>query len=1231
MLLSYTYLLLLIKYSNSYFFTVDSRYNDTKECLTSEGTVPCNSLEYIASNTDEKYDISIKITSPNIYMHGEASFYNITEIKIAGHDQTTINVLCALAHKDGPASIGSSLVFNQTKKITLSRLNFTKCTGESKIYEITYLYSVLIINSTCINISQLFVSNSTGYGLILINAQSEVSIMESGFLFNSNKDMSFEFHSGGMLILNKQNQISASYNISNVKFIRNEANSSNITEQNRGQGGGLHIRCVDSKNSVILLHQVLFQENAGYYGGGLFIFYQQKSSNNTIKVHQCSFTENTAYKGGAGCNIGFKKSEKNKETSFSNSVFFLQCEWINNNAKRHGGGVAIFATLLNMQDYTTVVNQVVIQHSKFIYNNSTRGAAIFLAPTLLRTSGSTFFLRVEIQRCSFNENYAFDQLQKDFPVGAIVVSTIFQLTLTDRNHFTSNFGTALLLSSTTVIFVNSTNTFHNNTAESGGAIRLTRKSYIELIGENTLNFTTNTALRGGAIIATQLNQYNYEYMDTCFLKGDGQHSKFFFQNNTAITTFGGDMFINTLLPCLRHTECKTVPELFEKNCICHFIFSNKSISTVAYMLKADSKILNPVPGREMHFEVEQLDQLGNKMDYFMLWLRIFSTTETSIKLKSSSQTASNGSIIIVGNPNTAADLIVESIKKSTQPITLKVVMGYCYPGFIFDKKIKECNCSYQSKETMYLGINHCISNEFAVLSVGYWAGYLRGNGSSNYNKNETFVTSKCPAILCSFNSSKLHLSGMRMSYDAKQLERDICRENRCGVLCSKCCDNTSVYYNSPKHSCKTTKECEKGLGFMYFLLQEIVPTTCLFLAILFFNINLTSGSVYTMVFFVQSLDSFSVNLAGHLKIDKNIINMLEVYKILYGISNMRFFTLEPLSFCIWKGANIYDVITLKYVVTGYAILLVLGTIALLKAYSLYMCIKVCKKCGRKNIRYSVVHSLSAFLLICYYHIVHNTLVILRCSEIRTAGNKLVKKVASFDGEISCYSKEHFKYMVLPLISLVLIAFPPLVLVLEPIIMKLSDKMKIKRQFTLLSRLRLLLKPFLDSFQGCFKNNCRIFAGLFFVYRLILGEWFITATNSYIQMSYVLATIIIIIIVHIIFRPFATPWHNKLDVFLLVNLLLIILLSYINVTNNDCTIQPSSETKFILIAQLLLMSAPFVYIGVYTVNLIRKYINNFICAKALENKFLTASQEDAFAKLERKHFYRSSFLELTEKN
>ena len=81
-----------------------------------------------------------------------------------------------------------------------------------------------------------------------------------------------------------------------------------------------------------------------------------------------------------------------------------------------------------------------------------------------------------------------------------------------------------------------------------------------------------------------------------------------------------------------------------------------------------------------------------------------------------------------------------------------------------------------------------------------------------------------------------------------------------------------------------------------------------------------------------------------------------------------------------------------------------------------------------------------------------------------------------------------KYVTPAIICLLIIILPPpIILSSEPLLVRVSGVLNIRRNaitYTL-HRLRMKLKPFLDSFQGCFKDNCRYFAGLFFLYRILL--------------------------------------------------------------------------------------------------------------------------------------------------
>ena len=422
-----------------------------------------------------------------------------------------------------------------------------------------------------------------------------------------------------------------------------------------------------------------------------------------------------------------------------------------------------------------------------------------------------------------------------------------------------------------------------------------------------------------------------------------------------------------------------------------------------------------------------------------------------------------------------------------------------------------------------------------------------------------------------------------------------------------------MYYNSPIYSCSKNKQCH--VGFIYFILVEIIPTTILFLLLLFFNVNLTTGAVYTLIFYVQILDALSFDDYGKLELHNAVKIPLIILRAVYGIANLRFVRHKSLSFCIWEGATMMDIIILKYAVAVYSIILILGTLMLLKVYSLYMCIKLCKKCGKRNIRYSVVHSLSAFIIICYFHMLRTSIALVSCVEIKTYGNKKIKEVAMFDGGLECYSKEHLQYMIPAMISLTILSIPPLLLITEPLFLLVTSKIGLNMQFNCWTTIRDVFKPFLDSFQGCFKNNCRMFAGLFFVYRIALGNFLLTSNNSDDHYNYALVSLMVIVLIHAMVRPFEKEWHNKLDLYLLLTMLTVVFLSHLNATTSRVS------RNLLVTCQVIISSVPFVLFTIrYIVKIIRKKCKN----KNETDELDLVSQEVIFAKLESKvtYSYRS---------
>ena len=216
------------------------------------------------------------------------------------------------------------------------------------------------------------------------------------------------------------------------------------------------------------------------------------------------------------------------------------------------------------------------------------------------------------------------------------------------------------------------------------------------------------------------------------------------------------------------------------------------------------------------------------------------------------------------------------------------------------------------------------------------------------------------------------------------------------------------------------------------------------------------------------------------------------YKILYGFLDMNFFNLEPLSFCLWRNATTPDMFAVKYGTILYTLLLIIVVIwAIDKCGG--RCLRKCNCCRITTVRKSVVHGISTFLVICYSQCIRVSLGLLNPLHLSASRDSHLKPKLRvwLNGEIEYFSKEHYPYAIPAILSLVTIGFiPPALLMIFPLVNKLISALGCEDSSTLNKVFQMLsinsLKPFLDSFQGCFKDNCRFFAGLFFMH-LSLGD------------------------------------------------------------------------------------------------------------------------------------------------
>ena len=205
------------------------------------------------------------------------------------------------------------------------------------------------------------------------------------------------------------------------------------------------------------------------------------------------------------------------------------------------------------------------------------------------------------------------------------------------------------------------------------------------------------------------------------------------------------------------------------------------------------------------------------------------------------------------------------------------------------------------------------------------------------------------------------------------------------------------------------------------------------------------------------------------------------------------------------------------------------------------------------------------------------------------------KLVQYIGNIEYFSWDHLPYALPALIIIcTIIALPPLFLIWYPAGRKLLSKCHLSElkvvQFVEKVLMIDRMKPLLDSFQSSFKDNCRFFAGLYFLYRVLALTTFTLART--LPQFYIAVEIELVIIIafHASVQPYQKTWHNVVDAFIFSDLAIINALSiYIYIKATDLSQAAQESISAAIIVRMLLIYLPLVYAVLYLMMLAFQYL------------------------------------------
>ena len=1159
-------------------------------------------------------------------------------------------------------NVGTS--FRNISNLTLENLVIRNC------YDPKFDGGIRIVDCIDVTLKNITVEKSWGTGLILENNMGQVII--DNCIFQNNGLGSRKYQSRYAL----RYYTSSRYNQYDDLHIFGGGGGMQVLIGSSA-GGSVN-------NSSTIINSCMFLNNNARSGGGLFVVIQSRAQGNNVIIQNSNFTGNSCPDGGGGGLEIIYASENKTDTVINNILIVYDCK-ITNNVAVYGGGTALSSTLgsyafsLNRVEFTRCSWSnnlaelgMAVDIAIAPWETFTR-AGLFPSPVFTDCTFSNHKQPTNVRRpkCAlsvtgfrleFRGNISF----RENSVTALeATSAELKFTVNSNVEFIKNQGVnggAIKLSGLSVMLIqdNSIFIFEENTADVGGALYVESYKHSLIPSESCFiqykplgdeqrspqnvffMFINNTAgptdelghytdaiYRGDSVYATTIAPC----LGKCL-----KSSRSYLNVSDALTCIGNFSFVK---PSKRHVSTaahhfKHFETGYEDDPMCQIFL--KFIDDKLYIHKNTNyseKKTNPIngyvlfiPGKVTELPLKLIDELCGEI-FFHVSVQVLRSEHGTILVDPAYTVITNNRIVLHGQPGDSGTIQLSTVDVRNIAIPVNVTLDECPPGYVLHGDV--CKCSATSPKDHYHGIWRCDERQFrAYIGQGYWLGNF---ANSSYLRNaicpKGFCTNVthwlwngidrasservlCPKGFCNFTANQ-PFERLLPSNSAVDLSIYICHPNRNSTICGTCKSKYSAYYRSKSFSCKPNDLCY--LGWLFYVLTEIFPVTILFLVVIFFNISFTSGPLNGVVFFMQVVDTLKLNAENIIKVDPRIHTFASMYKLVYRVFTLSVFAVEEFSFCLWQGASALDTLAFRYVTIVYSLCLVLTTVFLLK---------VCN-CHRRrivvNLKRSIIHGLSAFLVMSYSECTRVSLMILTMSTVTIGpeSNQHFEYRAFYNGEYSYLGPEHLTYAIPAIFFLMtLVSIPPLLLLSYPLCYKLFALLRIEESRVVQITCKIFplekIKPLFDSMQGTFKDHYRFFAGLYFLYRLFS---LLTFTYTKTLTSYYTITgiqLLCMLVLHAICRPYKTTWHNVLDAFLLFNLAIINVATSYNyqlmVTyNTEQTIKRWTR------AQVVLVLLPLVFLVIYTPLHIVKRIKAICVCKSKTHKLEIDSSNEVIDNLD----------------
>jgi hypothetical protein len=976
-----------------------------------------------------------------------------------------------------------------------------------------------------------------------------------------------------------------------------------------GKGGGLAIIIKgNASNNTFDVTECTFEENEAIWGGGLLVEYQDHSSSNFVIIRDSIFLNNRLLQDGSmestggGIRVGQYVYDSLTLPNFArNKVLVTGCEFSNNSAL-NGGGISFFPAR-QMATATDHVFQMIVHDTTFTNNQAKVGAAIEATLFSLFLKGRLPSLIINDSRFISNSIHSYKASIHEVGVGAVYSNRV-PIHFSNDIEFENNTGSGLAIVGAAANFSNSTALFIANRGRFGGGINILGAAFLVINTFTTMKFVGNEAeVNGGAIANVFIERENFRSYPNCFIR----HTEPFLQPHdwganlsfidNAATMLGNSIYTTSVHPCA-WAGGSGVSQRSQVLCWrgweyvrdgsqvdCHSENQINTDSGIVTWLSDANGTVTAFPGQEFELPLVIKDDLETPVENKTVFSAV--SLESNVSHVNPRYDYISGRYIqLDGVGGNSVTLQLNSNNERAWEIGIEVQLLTCPPGKVqsheyfelIDPANSTCVCN---ENHTYSGLLHC-STENVYMTNGYWFGKIDGY--------DDMVASLCLPGFCHMEGEA---SKRTMPSSDDELDEQLCGlENRRGILCGRCVEGLGPSVNTKTFTCIKCSTVLKDV-FLY-ILSIYLPLFLLFVLIIMFSVRLATGPANAFIFYAQYVSStFDLNADSHIPI--NLITshdeiLLQLYQVPYGVFNLDFLETFVRPLCFGTGLGNLDVLQLEYLIAFFPLLMIIGMVIIVKIKdSRFFGRCLCRRPSwrflrRWEVNKSLLHAFSAFLLLSYTKFSLTSSYIVNIHPFYNAtGQEVGEERAYFDGTYTSIDTEYlYRYRIPGIIVLIVIAVFPLLLFGYPVVW--FEKCIIKVDFLWRWYPADKVQIFLDTFQGCYRDDRRFFAGMYFAFRLTINASYIIV-NTWLEqfvVQQVVCTVFVFIIA--VCWPYREEkWYvNYVDLFIFTNLAIVNALSLYLFVYAKLTPILTELPLWPFIMQYILVFMPLIYMVVYLI-------------------------------------------------